>query len=190
MLRRLRLGGPHGYRRSGALGSATAALARTGRARRAVPSDRGAESPEGAGTPPLPTGPVVRDGSRAMFRRLATRIFLAFAVALGAFGAVAAFGAARLHDLGRELRLLSGGYLPLTRVAAPVEVKDTVGAGDSFDAGFVYAYLAGWDMERALRLAAVCGSLSTRSAGGTAAQATLDEAVALLASTYSSAEPV
>src|SRR5512138_2244869 len=59
-----------------------------------------------------------------VLRRLATRIFLAFAVALGAFGAVAAFGAARLHDLGRELRLLSGGFLPLTRVAAQVEVKE------------------------------------------------------------------
>lgn len=59
-----------------------------------------------------------------MLRRLATRIFLAFAVALAAFGAVAAFGAARLHDLGRELRLLSSSYLPLTRVAAQVEVKE------------------------------------------------------------------
>jgi signal transduction histidine kinase len=59
-----------------------------------------------------------------VLRRLATRIFLAFAVALGAFVAVAAFGALQLHDLGRELRLLSTGYLPLTRVAAQVEVKD------------------------------------------------------------------
>src|SRR5512138_2604119 len=61
---------------------------------------------------------------RAVLRRLATRIFLTFAVALGAFGAVAAFGALRLHDLGRELRLLSGAYLPLTRVAAQLEVKE------------------------------------------------------------------
>lgn len=60
----------------------------------------------------------------AVLRRLATRIFLAFAVALGAFGAVAAFGAVRLHDLGRELRLLSAGYLPLTRVAAQLELKE------------------------------------------------------------------
>ena len=57
-------------------------------------------------------------------RRLATRIFLAFAVALCAFGAVAAFGAARLHELGRELRLLSGGYVPLSRVAAQLELKE------------------------------------------------------------------
>ncbi len=60
----------------------------------------------------------------SVLRRLATRIFLTFAVALGAFGAVAAFGALRLHDLGRELRLLSGGYLPLTRVAAQLEIKE------------------------------------------------------------------
>jgi sugar/nucleoside kinase (ribokinase family) len=58
-----------------------------------------------------------------------------------------------------------------------VEVADTVGAGDSFDAGFVYGYLAGWEPERMLQLAIVCGSLSTRRAGGTSAQPTLDEAL-------------
>lgn len=60
----------------------------------------------------------------------------------------------------------------------PVDLVDTTGAGDSFDAGFIYAYLAGWDLDRALRFAAACGSLSTRAAGGTAAQATLAEALA------------
>jgi two-component system, NtrC family, sensor kinase len=59
-------------------------------------------------------------------RRVATRIFLTFAVALAAFGIVAAFGIGRLHDLGRDLRLLSAGYLPLTRIAAQLEVKDWV----------------------------------------------------------------
>lgn len=60
----------------------------------------------------------------------------------------------------------------------PVELVDTTGAGDSFDAGFIYGYLAGWDLVRTLRLAAACGSLSTRAAGGTAAQPTLAEALA------------
>ncbi|MGQ0603275.1 MAG: carbohydrate kinase family protein [Anaerolineales bacterium] len=60
----------------------------------------------------------------------------------------------------------------------PVKVVDTTGAGDSFDAGFIYGHLAGWDLSRTVRFAAVCGSLSTRAAGGTAAQATLAEALA------------
>jgi sugar/nucleoside kinase (ribokinase family) len=58
-----------------------------------------------------------------------------------------------------------------------VDVVDTVGAGDSFDAGFVYGFLTGWDLSRTLRLACVCGSLSTRAAGGIAAQASLEEAL-------------
>ena len=56
-------------------------------------------------------------------------------------------------------------------------VVDTVGAGDSFDAGFVYGFLNNWTLEKALWLAAVCGSLSTRAAGGTEAQPTVEEAV-------------
>ena len=58
----------------------------------------------------------------------------------------------------------------------PVTAVDTTGAGDSFDAGFVYGYLNQWPLEQTLRLAAICGSLSTRAIGGTTAQATLAEA--------------
>jgi ribokinase len=58
----------------------------------------------------------------------------------------------------------------------PVQVVDTTGAGDSFDAGFIYGYLNGYPLEKTLQLAAACGALSTRAAGGTAAQATLEEA--------------
>ena len=59
----------------------------------------------------------------------------------------------------------------------PVKVMDTVGAGDSFNAGFLYGYLHKWDLEKALRLACICGALSTQKAGGTEAQPTLDEAM-------------
>ncbi len=59
-------------------------------------------------------------------RRVATKIFLTFAVALAAFGLVAVFGIARLHELRKDLRLLSGGYLALTRIAAQLDVKDWV----------------------------------------------------------------
>ena len=64
------------------------------------------------------------------------------------------------------------------RVASiPVNVVDTVGAGDSFDAGFIYGYLQKWELEKVLRLACVCGALSTQKAGGTDAQPTLEEAM-------------
>jgi len=59
----------------------------------------------------------------------------------------------------------------------PVDVVDTVGAGDSFDAGFLYGYLNGWTNEKSLRLACVCGALSTQQAGGTNGQPTLNEAM-------------
>ncbi|WP_406836102.1 carbohydrate kinase family protein [Streptomyces sp. AHU1] len=67
----------------------------------------------------------------------------------------------------------------LTRApAVAVDPVDTVGAGDSFDAGFVAATLRGLGLRSALTVAAACGSLSTRAHGGTAAQATWDEALA------------
>ena len=64
--------------------------------------------------------------------------------------------------------------------AVDVAVVDTIGAGDSTNAGWLAGVLKGWPAERAARLAAVCGSLSTRGRGGTAAQPTLAEALALL----------
>jgi sugar/nucleoside kinase (ribokinase family) len=65
----------------------------------------------------------------------------------------------------------------VVRVAAPrVQVVDTIGAGDSFDAGFISGCLRGHSLVQSLTLAVACGSLSTRAVGGTTAQPTLDEA--------------
>jgi sugar/nucleoside kinase (ribokinase family) len=61
-----------------------------------------------------------------------------------------------------------------------VSIVDTVGAGDTFDAGFLYGYLKGWELEKSLQLAVVCGALSTQASGGTTAQPTLEEALAFL----------
>ena len=73
---------------------------------------------------------------------------------------------------------LGGSPSQTVRAASiPVNVVDTVGAGDSFDAGFVYGYLQKWELRKALRLACVCGALSTQKAGGTDAQPTLEEAM-------------
>lgn len=58
-----------------------------------------------------------------------------------------------------------------------VDVVDTVGAGDSFDAGFIYGYLNKWPINKSLRFACVCGALSTQQQGGTAGQPTVLEAM-------------
>jgi ribokinase len=49
-------------------------------------------------------------------------------------------------------------------------VVDTVGAGDSFDAGFLYGLLRNHGVAQSLRFGCICGSLSTRTAGGIAGQ--------------------
>lgn len=79
--------------------------------------------------------------------------------------------------LGAQGALARSGALVACAAAIPVKVVDTVGAGDSFDAGFIYGYLNGWPLETCLKLAVACGSLSTRASGGTGAQPTLPEAM-------------
>jgi sugar/nucleoside kinase (ribokinase family) len=71
---------------------------------------------------------------------------------------------------------------PVTASGLDVAVVDTVGAGDSFNAGFLAGQLGGYGIAASLELATACGSLSTRAAGGTAAQATLAEARAAIES--------
>jgi sugar/nucleoside kinase (ribokinase family) len=82
------------------------------------------------------------------------------AIKLGAEGALG------VHN-GEKVRVAS----------VPVEVVDTVGAGDSFDAGFLYGYLNDWSLEKSLQLACVCGALSTQHAGGTDGQPTFEDAM-------------
>jgi sugar/nucleoside kinase (ribokinase family) len=82
------------------------------------------------------------------------------AVKLGADGA--------LTCIGKEI---------IQSKSISVNVVDTVGAGDTFDAGFLYGYLNHWPLEKSLRLACVCGAMSTQEAGGTEGQPALEEAM-------------
>lgn len=72
--------------------------------------------------------------------------------------------------------------------APPVTVVDTVGAGDTFDAGFTYGFLHGWPLAQALNLAIACGSLSTQQSGGLAGQPTLDQASRIAGSAHPAAQ--
>jgi sugar/nucleoside kinase (ribokinase family) len=83
------------------------------------------------------------------------------------------------------VKLGAEGALAAATDAGPIRVSprfdvvpvDTVGAGDSFDAGLLAGVLRGERIERALAIGCACGALSTRAAGGTAAQPTLAEAL-------------
>jgi sugar/nucleoside kinase (ribokinase family) len=62
------------------------------------------------------------------------------------------------------------------RVAPPAVTSiDTTGAGDAFNAGFLWAYLRGEPIRRCLLAGNICGALSTRGIGGTATFPTLPE---------------
>jgi len=86
---------------------------------------------------------------------------------------VAKLGAQGCATLGED-----GGLLLVE--AYDVEAVDTTGAGDSFNAGFLHAWLAGRPVEECLQWGAACGSLSTRGLGGTSRQATSQEAERLV----------
>jgi sugar/nucleoside kinase (ribokinase family) len=53
--------------------------------------------------------------------------------------------------------------------ALEVDARDTTGAGDVFDAGFIYASLAGWRLEQAMRFANLCAAESVKHEGGSLA---------------------
>lgn len=63
----------------------------------------------------------------------------------------------------------------VTVQALPMKVLDTTGAGDSFDAGFLYAFINGLPLADCLRYGNICGGLATTAAGGAAAAPTLEE---------------
>jgi sugar/nucleoside kinase (ribokinase family) len=79
----------------------------------------------------------------------------------------------KLGEKGAVTRNQAGELI--SQETVPVDVVDTVGAGDSFDAGFIYGYIHEMGLEKSLKLATICGSLSTRGPGGTGAQPTLEE---------------
>jgi sugar/nucleoside kinase (ribokinase family) len=69
--------------------------------------------------------------------------------------------------LGSEGALMADGDGVLTGPAFPVEVVDTTGAGDSFNAGFVYKFVVeGGSKEEALRFANACGGIAATRVGG------------------------
>jgi ribokinase len=71
--------------------------------------------------------------------------------------------------LGRTGALILTDDLDRMVPAVPVDVVDTTGAGDNFNAGFLAARLRGEGFPAALAWGNALGALSTRAAGGTTA---------------------
>lgn len=95
--------------------------------------------------------------------------------------ALAALGPVPIVKRGRDGALARHAGKTLEVSGPALDPVDTVGAGDSFDAGFLAGLLAGGDLAAAVALGCACGALSTRAAGGTGAQPGLAEAAACAA---------
>jgi sugar/nucleoside kinase (ribokinase family) len=68
--------------------------------------------------------------------------------------------------LGAAGALLRRGSSEIKASGNKVSVVDTVGAGDSFDAGFLHKFLQGANLEECLKFANRTAALSTTNAGG------------------------
>lgn len=75
------------------------------------------------------------------------------------------------------ITLVDGQLLEVPAFA--VTAVDSTGAGDSFDAGFIHAWLQQLPLGDCLRWGNACGSLSTRGIGGTTRQADATDVMTL-----------
>jgi sugar/nucleoside kinase (ribokinase family) len=71
--------------------------------------------------------------------------------------------------LGRNGVIARRGKEKFVVPAMPVDAIDSIGAGDSFDAGFIHHYLRGDDLVRCLESGNLAGAYSLTRPGGTEA---------------------
>jgi len=71
--------------------------------------------------------------------------------------------------LGSRGAMAITGNERFTASATSVQVVDPVGAGDSFDAGFLHQFVRGADLQTCLVHGNLCGAFSTTASGGTEA---------------------
>ena len=76
--------------------------------------------------------------------------------------------------LGQKGALACAGGQRFAADALSVSFVDAVGAGDSFDGGFVFGWLNNMPIQDCLRLGCFCGSMNVTKQGGTAGQPTAE----------------
>ncbi|MFW6180643.1 MAG: carbohydrate kinase family protein [Spirochaetota bacterium] len=82
--------------------------------------------------------------------------------------------------MGAEGAVLRSGGQTLRAPVYPVEVVDPSGAGDAFDAGFIWGMLQGWDLERTAAFASALGASACTALGCTGGVLTGPEALAFI----------
>jgi len=76
---------------------------------------------------------------------------------------------------GKDGATVHAGASTYSASAVNVTVVDSIGAGDCFDAGFLYGYLNEKQLDICAKIGCICGSLKTREAGGVKGQPRLNE---------------
>ena len=103
----------------------------------------------------------------------------------GGSGVEEALAAAGRHipvvaaKMGEKGAVACAGGETFAYAQEPVPVVDAIGAGDNFDAGFLYGYLNGLDTRECLKAGCLCGSASVAKAGGVGGQLYKEGLVAL-----------
>jgi 5-dehydro-2-deoxygluconokinase len=78
------------------------------------------------------------------------------------------------------LRKESGDVESIEAPGFPVEIKNILGAGDAFGAGFLYGYVNGWGWYRSARLGNACGAIVVTKHGCANFMPTYDEVMSFV----------
>lgn len=81
---------------------------------------------------------------------------------------------------GSQGSIVRAGNQTFTAKGIPVIPVDTIGAGDSFNAGFLFAWLKGLPLDQCALAGNITGALSTLQAGGTEAFRSRDFVISFL----------
>ena len=82
-----------------------------------------------------------------------------------ALDALAPYGGMTVIKMGGKGCLIRHQSRTISAPPFPVEVVDVTSAGDVFNAGFLYGYLAGWPLGETARFANACGAIAVTRVG-------------------------
>lgn len=106
-------------------------------------------------------------------------------IASGLERLASAAGVVVIKDGVHGAHLWKSGKLITKPAFLNTRVVDCIGAGDSFNAGFISEYLKGEKLERCLEVGNIMGAINTMASGGTAAFEDLDHIRELARNTFS-----